>query len=191
MNSLAQTGTADLLEQLSIYVEDGWINEVLPRRCGAGRPNAFSSAQLFRVSLLTLLTPARSFNLLVKLLPENRAWRRFARLPNRVKVPDAKMLHEFRDRLSLASLRQINGHLLRPLLGQLESKRKTVAIIDSTDLAASALKKSPRGLVSTTRRFGDSNCQTGNQPLVCGLQEAQPETLAAATGGCGIAGAVN
>jgi hypothetical protein len=136
MNSLAQTGTSDLLEQLSVHLEDDWINDQLPRRCGAGRPSAFSSAQLFRVSLLALLTPAHCFNLLVKLPPENGAWRKFARLPNRFKIPDAKMLHGFRGRLGPASLRQIHGHLLRPLLAQLDPSRKTVAIIDSTDLAA-------------------------------------------------------
>lgn len=144
MKKLAQTGTAELLEQLSDHLEDDCINEQLPRRRGVGRPGAFSSAQLFRVSLLPLLTPARSFNLLVKLLPENRAWRKFSRLPNRFKIPDAKMLHEFRDRLSPASLRQINGQLLRPLLEQLDPGRKTVAIIDSTDLAAAAFKKTNR-----------------------------------------------
>lgn len=144
MNTLAQTGTGDFLEQLTNHIADDWINDLLPRRGGVGRPSAFSSAQLFRVTLLPLLTPARSFNLLVKLLPENRAWRRFAKLPNRFKIPDAKMLHEFRDRLSLSSLRQINGHLLRPLLDQLESNRKTIAIIDSTDLAAAAFKKTSR-----------------------------------------------
>jgi hypothetical protein len=144
MKFLAQTGTADLLEQLSDHLEDGWINDQLPRRSGAGRPCAFSAAQLFRVSLLPLLTPARSFNLLVKLLPENRAWRKFARLPNRFRIPDAKMLHEFRDRLSLVALRQINGQLLRPLLEQLDPDRKTVAIMDSTDLAAAAFKKTSR-----------------------------------------------
>lgn len=144
MNSLAQTGTADLLEQLSPHIEDGWINYLLPRRCGAGRPSAFSAAQLFRLSLLPLLTPAHSFNLLVKILPENRAWRRFARLPNRFRIPDAKMLHEFRGRLNLASLRQINAHLLQPLLGQLDASRRTVAIIDSTDLPAAVFKKTNR-----------------------------------------------
>lgn len=146
MNSLAQTGTCELLEQLSPHIEDDLITHLLAQRRGVGRPNAFSSAQLFRVSLLALLTPARSYNLLVKLLPENRAWRRFARLPNRFKIPDAKMLHEFRARLSVASLRQINGHLLRPLLDRLDPSRKTVAIMDSTDLAAAAFKKtSPVG----------------------------------------------
>lgn len=154
MNSLAQTGTRDLLEQLSDYIDDVWINDLLPRRRGVGRPSAFSSAQLFRVSLLTLLTQARSFNLLVKVLPENRAWRRFARLPNQFTVPDAKMLHQFRDRLSLASLRQINGRLLRPLLDQLDPSRKTVAIIDSTDLAAASLKKTSRVGRRGTRPWG-------------------------------------
>jgi len=78
------------------------------------------------------------FNLLLKNLPENRAWRKFAHLPNQRKLPDAKMLHQFRDRLDLIQLRQLNAHLLRPLLRQLDPARKTLAIIDSTDLPAAA-----------------------------------------------------
>jgi hypothetical protein len=136
MNPLPQTGTALLLERLSPYLDDAWINAMLPPQRGPGRRRAFSSAQLLRVLLLSLLTPVHSFNLLVKLLPENRPWRRFARLPNQRAVPDPKMLHQFRSRLDLISLRRINGHLLQPLLDQLEPTRKTLAIMDSTDLAA-------------------------------------------------------
>jgi hypothetical protein len=136
MTSLAQTGTGALLEQLSPYVNDLLINELLPRRCQPGRPRLFSSAQLFRVLLLSLLTPAHSFNLLVRLLSENRAWRKFARLPNQRVLPDAKMLHQFRDRLDLIVLRQINTQLLRPMLSSLDVGRHSVAIMDSTDLPA-------------------------------------------------------
>ena len=136
MNPLPQTGTARLLEKLSPYLEDAWVNAMLPPQRGPGRRRTFSSAQLLRVLLLSLLTPVHSFNLLVKLLPENRSWRRFARLPNQRAVPDPKMLHEFRSRLDLLSLRRINAHLLQPLLDQLEPTRKTLAIMDSTDLAA-------------------------------------------------------
>jgi hypothetical protein len=136
MKTLPQTGTASLLEKLSPYLDDAWINALLPPQRGSGRRRAFSSAQLLRVLLLGLLTPAHSFNLLLRLLPENRAWRRFAHLPNQRTVPDPKMLHQFRSRLDLVSLRRINAHLLRPLLEQLEPTRKTLAIMDSTDLAA-------------------------------------------------------
>jgi hypothetical protein len=93
---------------------------------------------MLRVVLLGLLTPAHRFNLLLKLLPENRAWRKFARLPNQRELPDAKMLHQFRSRLDLVVLRQLNALLLRPLLEQLEPSRKTLAIIDATDLPAAA-----------------------------------------------------
>jgi hypothetical protein len=141
MNALAQTGTSDLLKQLSDYLDDDCINELFPRRSGVGRPSAFTAAQLFRVSLLTLLTPVHSFNLLLKILPENRSWRRFAKLPNRFKVPLPKMLHDFRDQLDLNILREVNSKLLRPLLTDLEPSRKTVSIMDSTDLAASCFKK--------------------------------------------------
>jgi hypothetical protein len=136
MTILAQTGTGALLEELSPFLDDTLINELLPRPFGPGRPRSFSSAQLFRVLLLNLLTPAHSFNLLVSLLAENRAWRHFARLPNQRVLPDAKMLHQFRSRLELPLLRQFNGQLLRPLLEGLDPARASLAIMDSTDLPA-------------------------------------------------------
>jgi hypothetical protein len=138
MISLPRTGSAALLETLSPFVPDGLINDLIPRRRGVGRPQAFTSAQLFRVLLLTLLTPAHSFNLLVALLQENRAWRKFAQLPNQRLLPDAKMLCHFRRRLDLTRLRRINAHLLRPLLATLDPSRLSLAIMDSTDLPASA-----------------------------------------------------
>ena len=141
---LPTTGTAALLLQLSDFVPDDFINQLLPPHRGRGRRSRWSSAQLFRLLLLVLLTPAHSLNLLVELLPEQRAWRRFARLPNRRRVPTASILHEFRERLGVGSLRRINRHLLRPLLDGLAPERPTVALIDSTDLpaATSTYKKS-------------------------------------------------
>ena len=147
MSTLSQTGTAALLEELSPFLDDELINSVLPNPRGPGRPRDFCSAQLFRVLLLSLLTPAHSFNLLLVLLPENRAWRRFAHLQNRRDVPSAKMLSQFRARLDLSALRSINRHLLKPLVEQLDPARRTLAIIDSTDLPASIntfKKRTPR-----------------------------------------------
>jgi hypothetical protein len=143
MNALPPTGTAALLEKLSPYLNDVWINELLPRPRGAGRRRAFSAAQLLRLSLLALLTPAHHLNLLLRLLPENRAWRRFAHLPNQRQLPDAKMMHQFRERLSLIHLRQINNYLVRPLLQQSDPQRVTLAIMDATALpaATNAFKK--------------------------------------------------
>lgn len=145
MNSaLAQTGTAALLEELSPFVPDDFINQSLSPPRGPGRRRAYSPAQLYRLLLLVLLTPAHSFNLLVQLLAEHRCWRRFARLPNRHAVPDATLLHDFRAALGVSGLRRINTHLLRPLLSSTVLGSKTVAIIDATDLpaATSAYKKS-------------------------------------------------
>ncbi len=167
MPSLSQTGTAALLEELSPFLDDAWINSLLPQPRSPGRPRGFCSAQLFRVLLLSLLTPAHSFNLLLALLPENRAWRRFAHLHNRRDVPSAKMLSQFRKRLDLSILRSINRSLLRPLLEQLDPARHTVAIIDSTDLPASIntfKKRTPRVL-------------RGMQPLV-----PEPSSRARANG---------
>lgn len=143
MKPLPTTGTAGLLERLSPYIPDDLINSLCPPRSGPGRPDVFSAAQLFRVHLLSLLTPAHSFNLLVELLAEHRSWRSFARLRNRARVPGVRMLHEFRQTLDLTKLRRINEQLLVPLIEGTASFAKTVAVIDSTDLpaAANAYKK--------------------------------------------------
>jgi hypothetical protein len=143
MNLLPTTGTTLLLDTLSPYIPDDYIDSLFAVKQGPGRPALFSPSQLFRVISLTLLTPAHSFNLMVKLLAENRGWRGFARLRNRNDLPDAKMLHQFRDRLDLTKLRRINQRLLEPMLEQCSGFPKTVAIIDATDLpaATNAYKK--------------------------------------------------
>jgi hypothetical protein len=143
MKRLPTTGTTALLERLSPYIPDDLINSLFPDRRGPGRPSCFSPAQLFRVCLLTLLTPVHSFNLMVELLAEQRSWRAFAGLRNRHKVPDVRMLHQFRGRLDLVKLRRINAHLLEPLLEGTSGFAKTVALIDATDLpaATNAYKK--------------------------------------------------
>lgn len=147
MKQLPPTGTAGLLEQLSPYIPDDFINVLFRPHSGPGRRGLFSAAQLFRVNLLALLTPVHSFNLLVKLLAEHRSWRSFARLRNRFDVPDVRMLHEFRQQLDPSKLRGVNEHLLRPLLEGVDRFPKTVALIDSTDLpaATNAYKKTRRG----------------------------------------------
>lgn len=145
MKPLPVTGTTGLLEKLSPHVPDDLINSLCPRCSGPGRPDEFSAAQLFRVHLLGLLTPAHSFNLLVELLAEHRSWRSFARLRHRLRVPGVRQLHEFRQSLDLTKLRQINEHLLAPLIEGTAGFAKTLALIDSTDLpaATNAYKKTP------------------------------------------------
>ena len=145
MKRLPTTGTGALLELLSDYIPDDLINALWRRRSGPGRPTLFSPAQLFRITLLPLLTPAHSFNLVTELLPEQRSWRSFARLRNRRELPDVRMLHDFRTRLALTQLRRINEHLLQPLLAGTSRFAKNVAVIDSTDLpaATNAYKKIP------------------------------------------------
>lgn len=136
MNSLPQIGTAALLKVLSPHLDDAFINDLFPSKRGRGRRPLFRPAQLLRVMLLHLLTPANSFNLLAQLLAENRSWRDFAFLANKRTLPDVKMLHCFRDRLGLDQLRAINRHLLEPFLETLDVSGKSLAIIDATDLPA-------------------------------------------------------
>jgi hypothetical protein len=143
MMPLPITGSSALLEVLTPFVPDDHLNELLPRHRGAGRRNAWSAAQLYRVLLLLLLTPARSSNLLCQLLPEQRAWRRFAHLPNRRCLPGPRQLHEFRTRLTPWMLRAINEQMVATLLAGWPTDRPGIGLIDATDLpaATSAFKK--------------------------------------------------
>jgi hypothetical protein len=169
MNSLLPiTGSSSLLEQLSPHVPDAFINSLLPRHRGAGRPSLWSLAQLFRLALLAVLTPAHSFNLVLALLPEQRSWRRFAHLPNRRQLPSPSSLHEFRAKLGVGLLRQINRHLLVALLEGLPTARKPVALIDSTDLPAadSGLKKRHAVLHRRSRCQGKAHAQIRAERLV-------------------------
>jgi len=139
------TGTGQFLALLSPNVPDTFINDLVPRQQGRGRRQQFCAAQLYRTHLLSVLTPVHAFNQLVCLLPEQRAWRRFAHLSNRREVPDVRMLHQFREELGVSGLRQINEALLAPLLPKGASQELSLALIDATDLEAACCghKKRP------------------------------------------------
>lgn len=143
-DELAMTGTAALLEQLTEFVPDDFINELVPAHRGRGRRSQWSSSQLYRLLLLTVLTPAHSSNLMVHLLNEQRAWRKFAHLPNRFRVPVASQLHDFRKVFGVDGLRRTNEYLLQPLMESFPADRMAIGLIDATDLpaATSAFKKS-------------------------------------------------
>ena len=147
MNSvLPLTGTAQYLSLVDPYVPDEFINEHWNLRPVRGPHRHFSAAQLWRVHLLAVLTPSHSFNQLVALLPEQRAWRQFARLAHRHRVPDVRMLNAFRSRVGVGGLRAINDTLRLPLIERAAGWSHAVALIDATDLPASCcgFKKKPR-----------------------------------------------
>jgi hypothetical protein len=133
--AIPTSGTSALLDFLSPFVPDLEIRSIVPRRKG-GRHAHWSSAQLLRTMLLLLLTPVRSTNLLCKLLPEQRAWRRFAHLPNFRRLPTPRQLHEFRSLLTPTVLREINAVLLQRIHADWPQGQPGVAIIDATDLPA-------------------------------------------------------
>ncbi len=144
---LPPVGTSKLLQLLSPFIPDAFINDRFTFRQREGRRLRFSAAQLWRVHLLVSLTRTFSFNALVRALAEQESWRRFAHLPNRFTVPDVRMLHEFRVALGAIGFRQINNHLLAELLAMAPLNPITVAFIDATDLPANtAFKKKRMGI---------------------------------------------
>src|SRR3989339_198846 len=157
MRSLPRTGTQHLLDLLAPYAPDDFIDGHWPNGFTGGRRCALSAAQLWRVHLLALLTPTHSLNLLVAQLPEQAAWRRFARL--RRHLPGARMLHEFRERVGVSGLRQINQQLLTRLLRRQGGQPHAVALMDATDLPAACVgfkKKTPALTPPATPPWADA-----------------------------------
>lgn len=134
--SFPMTGTAQLLSLLDPFVPDSLINEELGARPARGPRRYFSAAQLWRTHLLAVLTPVHSLNQLTALLPEQRAWRSFAKLSHRQRVPDVRMLNEFRARAGVGGLRKINDQLRGSLIQQAMDWPHAVALMDATDLEA-------------------------------------------------------
>lgn len=66
------------------FIPDEFIDQAWPHGSTGGRHREYTAAQLYRVHLLSLLSPVHSLNLLVKMLPEQRAWRKSARLTERI-----------------------------------------------------------------------------------------------------------
>lgn len=149
MNLLPPTGTTRLLNVLSTYIPDDFINERWNQRPTRGPRWQFSAAQLWRVHLLALLTPVHSLNLLATMLSEQRAWRRFAHLRNRHQVPDVRVLHAFRQRVGVMGLRQINERLLGSLLERATLWEHMCAVIDATDLPAACSGYKKKTLAAT------------------------------------------
>ena len=176
---LPATGTEEFLEILSPFVPDAYLNERWPHRETGGRRHLFSAAQLWRLHLLVLLTPVHSFNLLVRLLPEQKTWRHFARLRRLTQLPDVRMMNAFRQEIGVGGLREINSHLLAPLIENLDSTQPAIALIDATDLpaACSGFKKKHRPLFRHQGRFGWTHPQERTKPVFCGLQKAYLATL--------------
>jgi hypothetical protein len=170
-SDLPATGTAALLALLHPLVPDDFLNECWPQGRTGGRRREYSSAQLYRLHLLSLLTPVHSVNLLIKLLPEQRAWRQFAGLRRTTQVPGVRVLYEFRGRVGVAGLRRINAHLLAPLLGSYRGQPGAVGLMDATDLPAACggFKKKHWTILRRARRAGRTHAQDRAKPLLCRL----------------------
>lgn len=179
--NLPATGTAALLELLNPFVPDDFINDCWLSGPTGGRRRDYNAAQLYRIHLLSLLTPVPSVNLLVKRLPEQRAWRKFAGLRRQTQVPGVRVLHEFRQRVGVAGLRRINEHLLGPLLAGYRCQPWSVGLIDATDLPAACLgfKKKPRPILRRARRARRAHAQDRAKPLRCRLQAAHAASVVA------------
>ena len=178
-SQLPPTGTEDFLELLSPFVPDDYLDRRWPRLKTGGRRYGFSASQLWRLHLLPLVTPVHSFNLLVRMLPEQKAWRRFARIRSQERVPDVRMMNAFREEIGVNGLRQINEQLLEPIIARVELSQGAAALIDATDLpaACAGFKKKHRRLLGASGGIGWADPQEWAEPVFCRLQEAHVAAL--------------
>jgi hypothetical protein len=138
-----------------------------------------SAAQLWRTHLLAVLTSTHALKLLVAQLPEQVAWRRFARL--RRTLPTARMLHAFRPSVGVGGLRMINQHLVEQRLRRQGLQPYAVALMDATDLLAACrgFKKRFGHLHRGACRIGWAHTQVGAKPLLRWLQATHVAVVAA------------
>ena len=178
-SQLPQTGTEDFLELLSTFVPDDYLDQRWPRLKTGGRRYGFIASQLWRLHLLALITPVHSFNLLIRMLPEQKAWRRFAHIASQQHVPDVRMMNTFREKIGVDGLRQVNGQLLEPIIASVDLSQGAAALIDATDLPASCsgFKKKHRALLRQRSRAGRAHAQERAKSMVCRLQEAHLASL--------------
>jgi len=179
-SQLPQTGTEDFLELLSPFVPDDYLDQRWPRLKTGGRRYGFIASQLWRLHLLALITPVHSFNLLIRMLPEQKAWRRFAHIASQQHVPDVRMMNTFREKIGVDGLRQVNGQLLEPIIASVDLSQGAAALIDATDLPASCsgFKKKHRALLRQRSRARRAHAQERTKSMVRGLQEAHVSPLA-------------
>jgi hypothetical protein len=185
-SDLPATGTAALLELLAPFVPDDFINESWPHGPTGGRHCEHTAAQLYRVHLLCLLSPVHSVNLLVKMLSEQRAWRKFGSLRRQSRMPDMRMMHEFRCRVGVARLRRINQHLLAPLLADYLWQPWAVGLMDATNLPTPAcvgFKKTPANTPPRTPRWAAARSRRGKAVVLSAIAIASSlSDLATLTG---------
>ena len=168
-SQLPQTGTEDFLELLSPFVPDDYLDECWPRGKTGGRRHGFSASQLWRLHVLVLITPVHSFNLLIRMLREQKAWRRFAHLPRQDHVPDVRMMNSFREEIGVGGLRRVNDKLLEPIVQRVIGGLGAAALIDATDLPASCsgFKKKHRAILGQGSGAGGAHAQERPEPMVC------------------------
>ena len=118
-----------------------------------------------------MLTSTHSLNLVAAQLPEQAAWRRFARL--RRTLPTARMLHEFRQTLGGSGLRRINQHLVGRLLHRQGVQPHAVALMDATDLPAACggFKKSSGTYTAAHAALGGRTLKTGQSRWFVGYKK--------------------
>lgn len=182
MNRLPITGSNQLLERLDPFVPDDFINTHWNARPARGPRWQFSAAQLWRTHLLALLTPVHSLNLLTQLLPEQRAWRAFARLRHRHRTPDVRILNAFRAHTGVRGLRQTNEALLQPLIQTAALWQNATALMDATDLPAACSgfkKKTPAFTLLTAPPWADAP----SKPAKAAGSSATRNTVFACGGG--------
>lgn len=146
------------LEKFSKVIPDSEIDlefpKLRPRKIWStnrGRPKIFSSSQLYRMHLVTLLKRICSFKKLPSELQQRRSLRNFCNISSKERLPNERILREFRRYLTEAGFVKIKVMLLSRLLKIFPLPQVIICSVDSTDIEASCYgfrKKSVIALIN-------------------------------------------
>jgi len=147
------------LDRISMVIPDASINELFPANYPSklGKPFSLTTAQYYRIHLLSLLKGITSFNRLCSELLYHQSYRRFSRIKSISKVPKPNTLSDFRLHLGSEAFGLINDILLKRFFSIVPLPQVVIAVPDSTDLEASCSGRSKKNVFVRENANADMN----------------------------------
>jgi hypothetical protein len=149
------------LDRISMVIPDASINEFYPANYPSklGKPFALTTAQYYRIHLLSLLKGITSFNKLCSELFYHQSYRRFCHIKAISKVPKPNTLSDFRSHMGAEAFGLINDILLRRFFSVVSLPQVVIAVPDSTDLEASCSGLGKKNVLARQNANAEMNTQ--------------------------------
>ena len=163
-----------LLEKISPHIPDDEIDFLFPFRKSntQGRLRTFTTSQLYRAHILTMLKEVPSFNKVCREFKYRRSFRDFCRFKNKDFTPTNRMLSEFRNYLKPFGFARITRFITLTFLNTVKLPNIKIAVPDATDMPANCSGFAKKNANALEHAIVLGNILPKEQPKVKGLKRA-------------------